>query len=167
MKTIYSNEEAESLVHNGVLAIEDDLEIAFNSFEINANIYCFSIYSEGRKRSIKCQNIDALRIEAANITAANINVAWDLEARHIKAHNINAQRINAHDIKAHNINAYSINAWDINARDIDASNIFAKNITYYAMCFAYKSIRCQSIQGDGRLEKTKHLCLDGDIFIKE
>lgn len=122
MKTYYSNEEVKRDINNGVLAIDDDIEIAFDGFSIDADIKCFYIYSK-----------------ALNINALNIN-AWNINAR--------------------NINAWNINAWDINARDINA-----RDINYYAVCFAYQNIKCQSIKG--RREGARHFCLDGEIIIKE
>ena len=58
--------------------------------------------------------------------------------------------INARDIKA-----WEIKSWDINAR----------NISYRAVCFAYKNIKCKSIQG--RRKNAKHFVLDGKLEIEE
>ena len=84
----------------------------------------------------------------ASITARNIT------ARNITARDINAWDINARNINARNITAENINAWDITARDI----------SYYAVCFAYNNIKCQSIKA--RKEASKHFCLDGEITFK-
>ena len=83
-------------------------------------------------------NIKAGNIEACNIEAGNIN-SWD----------INAQDINARDIQACNINA-----WDINEN----------NISFYAVCFAYKTFVCNTIRGIR--ENSKYFCLDSDVVIK-
>ena len=72
--------------------------------------------------------------------------------------------IHAH-INAGNINAWDINAWDINAWNINACDINAWNISYYAVCIAYRTMRCRSIQG-GR-HNAIHACLDNDIEYKE
>ncbi len=48
-----------------------------------------------------------------------------------------------------------IDAWDINAGDI----------SYHAVCIAYHTMRCRSIQG-GR-HNAIHACLDNDIEYKE
>lgn len=77
----------------------------------------------------------------------------------IKA-NIVADDIKARDIKARNINARVINARDIIANDIDAVNI-----DYYAVCFAYKNIKCKSIKGIR--SNAKHFALDGKIEVRE
>ena len=92
------------------------------------------------------------------------NFNLDVNA-HINAYDINARHINAWNINTWNINAYDINARNINAVDIKAININAKNIIYYAVCFAYNSIICKSIQG--RKEKHKHFALDGEIIYKQ
>ena len=87
-------------------------------------------------------------INAKNINALNIN------ALNIYALNIYALNIYAHNIYAQDIKAWDINAWDINA----------ENIEYYAVCFAYKNIVCNSIKGTR--ENCKHFVLDGTIKIK-
>ena len=77
---------------------------------------------------------------------------------------INAWNINSGDINAWDINAMDINAMDINARDINAMDINANNISFYAVCFAYKTFVCNSIEG--RRENSKYFCLDSDVVIK-
>lgn len=63
--------------------------------------------------------------------------------------------IKVRDINANNISAWDINAWDINARDI----------SYYAICIAYKNIKCNSIRG--ARTNSKHFVLDGKIEVEE
>ena len=133
---------------------------------------------------INTMNIDALNIEALDIDAEDID-AGDINARNIDAGDIEARNIDAADIEARNIEAADINTWDINARnidaadieaaDIDARDIEARNIeagdinagdiSYYAVCFTYRRLKCKSIHG--RRENSKHFCLDGEIEIKE
>ena len=102
--------------------------------------------------------IDACDIDARDINAWNIN-AWDINSRDINACDINADNIKAWDIKARNINS-----GDINACDIKADNIKANNIYFNAVCFAYKTFVCESIEG--RRENSKYFCLDSDVVIK-
>ncbi len=83
-------------------------------------------------------------------TEKNLIVKGNILGKNEERWNINARNINARDI-----NAWDINAWDINAGDI----------SYYAVCFAYNSIKCKSIQG--RRDNSKHFVLDGKIEIKE
>ena len=69
-----------------------------------------------------------------------------------------------------NIHAYNIYALDIEASIIIADNIRARNIvaldiSYYAVCYATESIRCDSI--NGRRENAKHFVLDGKLEIEE
>ena len=85
---------------------------------------------------------------------ANID-AKDIDALNIDALNIDACNIDASDIKAMNIEAWDINAWNIEAQDI----------SYYAVCFAYKNIKCNSIIG--RRDNAKHFVLDGKLEIEE
>lgn len=85
--TIKSNQEAEKLIKNGILAINDDLEIAFDGFSIEADIKCHNIYSKDGRRGI-----DARNISAGDITA------WDINARDIDAGDITAGNINARNI---------------------------------------------------------------------
>lgn len=84
----------------------------------------------------------------ANIDAKTIN-AFDIRACNIKACNIDAC-----DIKAMNIEAWDINAWNIEAQDI----------SYYAVCFAYKNIKCKLIKG--RRNNAKHFVLDGKVEVE-
>lgn len=105
-------------------------------------------FSLGIKADIDCWNINAQNIKA-----------WDIKANNISACNINSNNINASDIKAWNIDASNIDARDINALDIDANDI-----TYYAICFAYKNIKCKSIKG--RRKNSKHFVLDGKLEIE-
>ena len=67
--------------------------------------------------------------------------------------------------EAYNISAVDINAFDIDANNIDAFDINACNITYYAVCYAYHNIRCQSIKG--RRENHKHFVLDGVLDVEK
>ena len=98
-------------------------------------------------------------IYANSINAWNISV-WDIKAYNIDALNINAWDIKSFDIKAWDIKAKNINAWDINANDINADNI-----SYYAVCFAHKNIKCKSIKG--RRKNAKHFVLDGKLEVEE
>lgn len=50
------------------------------------------------------------------------------------------------NIDALNIHAYNIYALDIEASIIIADNIRARNITYYDLCIALDSIKCESIE---------------------
>ena len=144
MVTIKTNEEAKSLIHNGVLAIDDDLTIEIDDFKIKADLKCYNLI-------------------AYNIDAWNIN-AGDIDAGNIDADNINARNINAWNINADNIDANNIDAYNIDADNIDANNIDAYNINYFAVCFAHKDITCNSIKGVHK--NSKHFCLEGKIIIK-
>ena len=84
-----------------------------------------------------------------------------IKARDIKAGYIDAWNIDAGDIDAGNIDALDIKAGDINAGDINAGNINARNISFFAVCFAYVSLKCESITG--RRNKFKYFCLDSDV----
>ena len=89
----------------------------------------------------------------------NLNISANIIAKSITAGDITALNIKFWDIKAKDINAKNIEAKDINAKNIEA-----KNILYYAVCFAYKNIKCQSIEG--LRDNAKHFVLDGKIEIK-
>ena len=131
-----SNEELKRAVKEGVLNCKgEDLICDFN-IDINAHII--------NARNIKSININACDINACNIDAFNIN---------------------AGDIDAGDINALNIDAYDITACNIDACDIDARNINYYAVCFAYNNIICDSIKG--RRDNSKHFVLSGEIKIRE
>lgn len=62
-----------------------------------------------------------------------------------------------------NIHAYNIYALDIEASIIIADNIRARNITYYDLCFATDSIKCNSIEPQSI--NAKHFVLEGTLEI--
>ena len=92
-------------------------------------------------------------------------IARNIKAKDIDAGDIKVCNINANNIIAYNINAFDIRANNINARNIDANNINAKDINYYAVCFAYNNIKCNSIKG--RRKNAKHFVLDGELEVLE
>ena len=104
-------------------------------------------------------NIKALDINACDIYAMNIN-SMNIDAYDIKASDIYARNINACNIDAMNINSTNIDACDIKAYDIKANVI-----SYYAICVAYKDIRCKSIKGIR--ENAKHFVLNGVLEVLE
>ena len=67
------------------------------------------------------------------------------------------------NIAAYNIYADNIDAWNINAANIEALDIKANDISYYAVCFAYKNIECNTIKG--RRENSRHFVLDGELIV--
>ena len=100
----------------------------------------------------------------------DLNIDANIEVYNIKANNIYANNINANHIKAHNIYALDIKvkniiANDIFAGDINAWNIEACDISYWAVCFAYNSIKCKSITS--KRENHKHFVLDGELEAEE
>jgi len=118
MITIKTMKDAEKLIKDGVLKVDDNLKIEILNFKIDANI--------------NARNIDAVNINAGDIDAVDIN----------------AGDINAGDINAEDIHAGNIDAVDIDARNIDAVNINASgNISYWAFCISKESLKCVSIDG--------------------
>ena len=78
--------------------------------------------------------------------------------------------IYAWDICAKKIIACDIRALDmttcyIYANNIRARNIVALDISYYGVCYATESIRCNSIKG--RRTNSKHFVLDGTLEVIE
>ena len=69
------------------------------------------------------------------------------------------------NIDAKTINAFDIRACNIKACNIDACDIKANDISYYAICVAYKDIRCKSIKGIR--ENAKHFVLNGVLEVLE
>lgn len=168
VKVFYSIEETEKYYNkelNTYIFKENgeyiDLVLFNLDLKVQANIIA---------RDISGCNINVYNINARNISAHDIN-AWDISADDISAYNIFAGNIDAYDINAWNISAcnisaYNIKAFDINAwDDIKAFDINANNISYYAVCFAHKNIKCKSIRGS--LENSKHFVLDGVLEIEE
>ena len=108
--------------------------------------------------------IDAINIEAHNIEAFNI-YAYNINANDIKAYNIYAYMINANDVNSCDIASNFIYANNVNASDISASEIIAKTIMYNAVCYAYRHIKCNSIEGRYRL--SQHFVLLGTLEVIE
>ena len=100
-----------------------------------------------------------------HITFNECKIEADIVCRNLTARTLTARNINAYDINARNLDAYDINADNINAHDVNARNLDAHNVNYFAVCFAYENIICDSIEG--RRENSKHFCLDGEITIRE
>lgn len=124
--------------------------VKFNcDIDVKANIFAQNI----KANNIKAYDITALDIKAENIKALDIN-SWDIKACDIKAC----------CIYAYDINACDINAFNIKALDINAGNIKANKISFYAVCFAYKTFVCNTIRGIR--ENSKYFCLDSDVVIK-
>ena len=109
-------------------------------------------------------NIEVYNINACDILARDIN-AYNINADDIYANNINANHIKAHNIYALDIKVKNIIANDIAAGDINAWNIVACDISYWAVCFAYNSIKCKSITS--KRENHKHFVLDGLLEVEE
>ena len=90
----------------------------------------------------------------------DLNVNANIDAR-----DIIAWSINTHDIYAYDIKVDDIIANDIYANNINAIVIKAYDISYYALCFAYCSIKCKSITG--RRKNHKHFVFDGKLEVEE
>ena len=129
-------------------------------------------YEKGNNAYIFTENGDYIDLVVLNFNlnvGANIEAwdikAWNINCLNINADNINAYYINARDITASNIKTYNLNAWHINCLDINAWNIDACDISYWAVCFAYNSIKCKSITS--KRENHKHFVLDGVLEVEE
>ena len=82
MIKITSNEQARKMIASGVLKVDDDIEIAFDGFDIEADLICHNIYSNKGKRDIKLRNITARDIFVGNIDSGNID-AWSITAENV------------------------------------------------------------------------------------
>lgn len=133
----------------------NSLEEIEEYYDIETNTYIFK--EDGEHIDLVIFNFD-LNVEA-NIEAYNIE-ACDIFVNDINAYNIKAHNIYALDIKVKNIIAN-----DIYARDINAWNIDACDISYWAVCFAYNSIKCKSITS--KRKNHKHFVLDGVLEVEE
>ena len=135
----------------------NNLEEIQKYYDKETNTY---IFKEGDKY------IDLIKFNFDLVIFSNIS-ALDVIARKIDAYDIDVWNINAWDIDSHVLRCDDINAWDIKANyiyaeNINALNIYAIDIFYYAVCFAYKSIKCNLIKGSRT--NARHFVLDG--FIK-
>ena len=98
MTRVYNTqEEIDADTVNGVLHVEDDIQITFDCV-VKGSIDAWNINA----RNIKADDIDAWNINAGNIDADDIN------AGNIDAGNINARNIDAGNIDAGNILYYAV-----------------------------------------------------------
>lgn len=97
MITLTSNEQAKELIKNGVLAVDDDIEIAFDGFSIEADIKCHNIYSKEHPRNITCRNINCRNITCGDINCGDIT-CWDITCGDITCWDINCLNITCGDI---------------------------------------------------------------------
>jgi rubrerythrin len=152
MKIYKTQKEFEKEIKDGVFFSDESIDLTEFDLNVNADIEV--------KGSIIAKNITAKNIHADDISAWDINMN-NIVARNIMAWNINASgNIEVIDIKAENISAN-----DISAIDIKAKNINARDVTYYAVAFAYNSIKVRSIRG--MRKNAKHFVLDGKLEIED
>ena len=71
--------------------------------------------------------------------------------------------LNCRDLKCRDLKCRDLNCWNLNCRNLSCCDLKARNISYYAVCFAYKNIECETIKG--RRKNCKHFVLDGKIII--
>lgn len=137
-----------------------DITINFD-FDKSCRIVAGDIKAKNIKTFyLKCRSITALDIRSTTLDALcvgafNINAGMD-----IKAYTINALNINARDISV----TEELIAIDIKARDITANDIHANNISFYSLCFARRTLVCNTIQGER--ENSKYICLDNRVCIE-
>ena len=124
----------------------------------------FNSLEEIQKYYDKNTNTYVFRENDRYIDLVKFNFDLNVNAN-IDAHDIIAWAINAHDIYAYDIKVDDIIANDIYANNIHAIVIKAYDISYYAVCFAYNSIKCKSIEG--RRHNAKHFVLDGVLEVEE
>ena len=112
MKTYNNIEEVKKDIVDGILKVNDDIEINFDGFEIDADVICHNIHSKGGRRSITARNINALDINVLDINARNIT-AWDINAWNITALDISYYAV---CFAYSNIRCKSISGRRINAK---------------------------------------------------
>ena len=96
MKTYNNIEEVKADIVDRVLKVDDDIEIAFDGFDIDANLICENIYSKDGKRNINAWNINAGNINAWNINAGEISYqAVCFAYQNITCNNIKGRRDNS------------------------------------------------------------------------
>jgi len=184
---ITSNEQAREMVKMGILDVRhQDIGLALNHLEIEANIQCEDIYvRKGFQGDITAWNINAKNIRAKNIkartiSAMNIN-ANTLVAEYVKAGDvfvefdillsgeIDSRYIQAKGIEAREIHTGNLHivlntkARTIVANHISAGRIDAEIISYHGVCWAHWAINCTTIEGRGNVNK--HFVLDGKLVV--
>ena len=177
VKEFNSLEEIEEYydIETNTYVFEEDGEpirlVKFNfDFLVRSNIEAYNINAGNIiAHNINANDINALNVVADDINARDIDIisitALDINVNDINALDINARDITARNIKARNISAEDILGRDIYAKDITAQNIKADDISYWAVCFAYNSIKCKSITS--KRKNHKHFVLDGVLEVEE
>lgn len=100
----------------------------------------------------------------ASIRAEDIK-AYDIDAYNIYANDITSYEIKARTLKANDVLAENVDVDDMRVASIKANHINARSIVYYAVCYAYRYIKCATIKGIHK--NAKHFCLDGNVDIIE
>ena len=148
MLTIKSQEEAEKLIKDGEIIINEDV-----TFEVSVKLEAsLIIYGD-----IDAYDIDAYDIDAYDIVAHNVD-AHNVDAYDIVAYDIDAYDIVAYDIVAHNVDAHNVDAYDIVAH-----NIVAHDIKFWSFAIARISFKCKSWTASRQNGFAK--CLDDKIKI--
>ena len=98
----------------------------------------------------KDTTFDESLIVKGNIFGKN-GIRYNLRVRG----DLNCLNLNCLDLNCLNLNCDDLICWDLNCRD---------NVSYYAICFAYKNIKCKSIKGR-RSNCKEPFVLDGTIEI--
>ena len=101
MLTITSNEQVLPLIKDGILKIDDDIELALDDFKINADLICKNICGKNYRRNISAGDISARNISARDISAGNISArgisyfAFCIVYRIFKCKSIKGKRTNS------------------------------------------------------------------------
>jgi hypothetical protein len=127
--------------------IEDDLTV--DGSIIGKDGKRFSLVVNG---DLKCHNLDCRDLDCHNLNC------WDLDC-----HNLNCYDLNCWDLNCWDLNCCNLNCWDLDCHDLNCHDLDCLDLSFYAVCFAYKNIVCQSISS--RRENSRYFVLDGKIFI--
>ena len=92
-------------------------------------------------------------VTKGNLTCWDLNcfdlTCWDLDCR---------------NLKCWNLTCFDLTCRDINCRDLICGNLKCRDLSYYALCFAYKSIKCTSYKARREVHQ-EPICLDGELTI--
>jgi len=185
MKIYKTQEEVNADIKRGVLAIEGDVR-----FECDISIKASIVVTKGNLTcrdltcwDLTCRNLDCWNLTCGDLTCGDLT-CWDLTCRNLDCWDIDCLNITCWDIKCENLNCGDIKCgdltcgdlkcWNLTCRDLTCRDINCLNLTclnlkcrdlsYFALCFAYQSIKCTSYKARREVHQ-KPICLDGELTI--
>jgi len=157
MKIYKTQEEVTADIKDGVLVINGDVR-----FECDISIRASIVVTKG---NLTCWDLTCFDL-----------TCWDLNCWNLTCRDLTCEDLTCEDLKCRNLNCRNLDCWNLTCRDLtcrnlkclnlECWNITCRDLSYYALCFAYHSIKCTSYKARREVHQ-KPMCLDGEITISK